>query len=69
MHMASYCCIWNHRNNVNFRNAKGEDEEVFMLAQNRVWAWITNNYSTTPFSYTNWCLCLITCDEFIFMPS
>jgi len=38
-----------------FRNAKANDEEVFILAETRVWVWITNKYSTTIFSYSDWC--------------
>jgi len=53
--------IWNHRNKVIFRNAKVDAEEVFMLAQTRVWAWIKNKYSMATFSYSDWCLCPITC--------
>ena len=52
--------IWNHRNKVIFRNAKVEAEEVFMLAQTKVWAWITNKYSMATFSYSDCCLCPIT---------
>jgi len=62
MHVVGYCLgHLDHRNNVIFRNAKVDDEEVFILTQTRVWAWITNKYSMTTFSYSDWYLCPITC--------
>jgi len=36
-------------------------EEVFMLAQTKACAWVTNKYPSATFSYSDWCLSPIIC--------
>jgi len=61
MWMAIIWGIWSHRNGVIFKNTLIDMEEVFMLAQTKAWAWITNKYPSATFSYSDWCLSPITC--------
>jgi len=51
--------LWNHRNNIVFRNGLRDPKEIFSLAQVKVWAWLKNKMTNVNFSCSDWCLCLI----------
>jgi len=53
--------VWNHTNNVIFTNLRADVQEIFIVAQFRSWTWITNKYSNANFSYSDSCVCLVTC--------
>jgi len=61
MWVATIWSIWNQRNNIIFRNAKVDVEEMFSLAQVKTWVWIIKKYPRASFSYSDWCLCPTTC--------
>jgi len=45
--------IWKQKNGLVFRNEKVDKKEVLGKAQVIVWAWITNKFPTSSFSYSN----------------
>jgi len=53
--------IWKHRNNVVFNNAISDAEEIFCMAQLRVWAWMKHKSTKVSFSFSDWCMCPIHC--------
>jgi len=48
--------IWKHRNNVVFSNAISDVEEIFCMAQLRVWAWMKHKSTKVSFSFSDWCI-------------
>jgi len=44
---------WNHRNDIVFKNAKVDVEEIFYMAQLRVWVWLKCKSLNMNFSYTS----------------
>jgi len=52
---------WSHRNRVVFRKEKVDVEEIFTMAQLRVWTWIKHKSPIVKFSYVEWLQCPIEC--------
>ncbi|KAK8470303.1 hypothetical protein PHAVU_004G108700, partial [Phaseolus vulgaris] len=48
--------IWNHRNNVVFKNGRVDLVEVFTMVQRKIWSWVTVKERLVDFSYSYWCL-------------
>jgi len=59
--MAIMLSIWKHRNNLVFRNAKSDAEEIFSIAQLRAWVWLKHKNTKVSFSSSDWCLCPLHC--------
>jgi len=49
--------IWKHMNNLVFRNAKPDEEEIFSIVQLRAWALLKHKSTKVSFSFSDWCLC------------
>jgi len=43
--------IWNHRNNVVFKNGRVDLVEVFTMVQRKTWSWVTIKERLANFSY------------------
>ena len=48
--------IWNHRNNIIFKRGVADVSEVFSLVQVKVWSWVSLNFRSASFSFSDWCL-------------
>ena len=44
-----------------FSNAISNAEEIFCMAQLRVWAWMKHKSTKVNFSFSDWCICPIHC--------
>ncbi|ESW25402.1 hypothetical protein PHAVU_003G032600, partial [Phaseolus vulgaris] len=53
--------IWNHKNDIIFRNKISDGIQIFALIQINSWAWITFRHPKVIFSYSDWCLPPIMC--------
>jgi len=48
--------IWYHKNNIIFKRGVADAFEVFSLVQVKVWTWISINFRSVSFSFSDWCL-------------
>jgi len=46
--------LWNHRNNIIFRNGIPDPKEIFSLTQVRVWEWLKNKMTNINFVVKIW---------------
>lgn len=53
--IAIVCEIWKHRNMCVFKNRRVDHIEVFLVAQRKVWPWITSKEKYAEFTYSEWC--------------
>jgi len=53
--------IWNFRNKVVFKGGFVDTEEIFCLAQLKVWLWFKLKLKRTTFSYSDWHLSSMVC--------
>ena len=51
--------IWNHRNKCIFKNGGVYLLELFTVTQMKSWSWVTAKERLTGFSYSDWCLDLL----------
>jgi len=58
--------IWNHRNNFIFKRGVADASEVFSLVQVNVWSWVSLNFRSALFSFSDWCLEPMLCMRLIF---
>jgi len=62
-------CMWiatiwdlcNMKNRIIFKNATGDAEEIFCLAQIKAWTWLAHKFKKAYFSYPEWYLCPLIC--------
>ena len=54
-------CIWKHRNEIVFNQAKVDASEIFSLVQVQSWAWLKNKLPRVSFSFSDWVKSLTTC--------
>jgi len=57
--------IWNHRNSLIFKRGVADACEVFSLVQVRVWSWVSLNFRSASFSFSDWCLEPLLCMRLI----
>jgi len=53
--------LWNHRNNLIFKRGVADASEVFSLVQVKVWLWVSLNFRSALFSFSDWCLEPLVC--------
>ncbi|ESW24470.1 hypothetical protein PHAVU_004G133800 [Phaseolus vulgaris] len=54
-------CIWEHRNNMIFRQRVPDSEEILQVAQLLSWLWLKHRESTFSYSFSDWLLNPIQC--------
>jgi len=47
-------CIWEHRNNVIFRQGVPDSEEIFQVAQLLSWLWLKHREGSFSYSFSDW---------------
>jgi len=47
------------------KNARVDAEEIFKLAQFKVWAWVMYRFKKATFSLSDWILCPLICIKYI----
>jgi len=59
--IAVICEIWRHKNKHIFKGGVIDHSEIFSLAQLKACSWITYNFASACFSFSDWCLDLLSC--------
>ena len=54
-------CLWKHRNEIVFNQAKVDASEIFSLVQVQSWNWLKNKVLRVYFSFSDWVQSSTTC--------